>query len=35
MFRCGFMTCRLHVHDVFDRIYVMARPFQVKSLFKF
>jgi hypothetical protein len=35
MLRCVFMTCTLHVHDVFDEIYVMVRMRQVKSLFNF
>ena len=35
MFRCVFMTCTLHVHDVFDGMFVMVRPGEVKFLFKF
>ena len=35
MFIFIIMTCGLHVHDVFNRMFVMARPCQVRFLFKF
>ena len=35
MFKCVFMTYTLHVHDVFDKMPVMVRMSQVRSLFKF
>lgn len=35
MFKSVIITCRLHVHDVFDIMFVMAMPCQVKSEFKF
>ena len=33
--KCIYMTYKLHVHAVYDRMYVMARPCQINSLFKF
>lgn len=35
MFRCVFMTFTLHVHDLFDEMFVMVRMGQVKFLIKF
>lgn len=35
MFICVFMTCTLHVYDVFYKIPVMARMGHVDSLSKF
>jgi len=35
MFKYVIMTRRLHVHDVFDEIYVMVTMGQVNSLIKF
>jgi len=35
MFISIVTTCRLHVHDLFDEMYFMARLCQVRSLFKF
>jgi len=35
MFICVFMAYRLHVHDVFDEMSVMARMGEVNSLMNF
>jgi len=34
MFICVIMTCRLHFRGAFDRMPVMVRMSQVRSLFK-
>lgn len=33
--RCVYMTFKLHVHDVFDKMYVMDMACQIRYLFKF
>ena len=35
MFRCVYMTCTLHVYDVFDQMCVMVRMSLVIYCFKF
>lgn len=35
MLKYVIMTCSLHVHDVFNKMYVMVRMGQVKSLIIF
>ena len=35
MFRYAFMTCRFHVHHMFDEMTVMVRPGWVKFFTKF
>lgn len=35
MFICVFMTYKLHIYDVFNKIHVMAKMGQVESLLKF
>lgn len=35
MFKYVNMTCRSHVHEVFDEMFVMVRPGWVKSFINF